>query len=258
MIESIVSGLYTIVSKVTDAIGIKGKIQKHMIQTYWNLRVVTLLLTLITITLLFIFAIPDTDNRLLSISAYYHTDLRDLFVGSLFSIGVMLVIYTGYTKSESILMTIGGIALIGVALCPTNINSQGVIENILHVFFAFLFFLSLAIFMYLSTRGDKGTLKILAKKLEIEKNKYKNLILRSLKFAYWLCAFTMIFCFMLLIGNEINLPLINSSERATLYLETVCIAFFGIFWGIKTVEIEYCKTDIKYDNDLDDDSDCPR
>ena len=75
-----------------------------------------------------------------SISSSYHTDARDVFVGFLFVIGVLLIAYKGHEHQlapgnhgkfwrrirrywakheEDIVSTIGGIAAIAAAVCPT-------------------------------------------------------------------------------------------------------------------------------------------
>jgi len=59
-----------------------------------------------------------------SISAYYHTSMRDWFVGTLCVIGVMLITYMigewRHAKSEFWISTIAGLGLLGVAFFPTE------------------------------------------------------------------------------------------------------------------------------------------
>lgn len=61
-----------------------------------------------------------------SVSDYYHTTMRDLFVGSLFAIGVFLISYKGYRRqdgewvSDDLVATIAGIAAFGVAIFPNE------------------------------------------------------------------------------------------------------------------------------------------
>lgn len=78
-----------------------------------------------------------------SISASYHTDARDVFVGFLFAIGVLLIGYKGHAykptgkkgefwyqvrklwakHQEDLISTVGGIAAIAAAVCPTACDS---------------------------------------------------------------------------------------------------------------------------------------
>ncbi|THD76889.1 DUF998 domain-containing protein [Thalassobius vesicularis] len=61
-----------------------------------------------------------------SVSDYYHTTMRDLFVGSLFAIGVFLISYKGHPLkngerlSDDLVATIAGIAAFGVAVFPNE------------------------------------------------------------------------------------------------------------------------------------------
>jgi len=65
-----------------------------------------------------------------SISDFYHTVLRDLFVGVLITMGVFLVSYQGYERkegepfSDNILATFAGIMAFGVALLPNETANQ--------------------------------------------------------------------------------------------------------------------------------------
>jgi O-antigen/teichoic acid export membrane protein len=61
-----------------------------------------------------------------SISDYYHTILRDLFVGIMFAIAIFLICYTGHrrgegeTVSDDWVTTVAGVAALGVAIFPNE------------------------------------------------------------------------------------------------------------------------------------------
>ncbi len=61
-----------------------------------------------------------------SVSDFFHTLSRDVYVGVLFSIGVFLFVYEGYdrqpdeTLADNWIATIAGISVIGVALFPNE------------------------------------------------------------------------------------------------------------------------------------------
>lgn len=59
-----------------------------------------------------------------SISAYYHTDMRDLMVGGLFAIGLALFIYKGFSFAEDWLLNAAGVLIIGVAYFPMDPSTQ--------------------------------------------------------------------------------------------------------------------------------------
>jgi hypothetical protein len=55
-----------------------------------------------------------------SMSGYYYTDMRNIFIGSLCALGVFLVAYNGYYNVDRWVTTIAGLGAIGVAFCPTK------------------------------------------------------------------------------------------------------------------------------------------
>ena len=99
-----------------------------------------------------------------SVSAYYHTGMGNVFVGTLCAIGVFFYAYKGYTKGRDKDNKVGnfaGICAIGVALFPTEpsggIDLPGTFTGSAHVVFAALLFLTLAYFsLVLFTRSHPG------------------------------------------------------------------------------------------------------
>lgn len=105
-----------------------------------------------------------TDERIEpSISDFYHTIYRDIFVGTMIAIGVFLFTYRGYRRDEGEwidddwLATIAGLAAIGLAMFPNESPSQQLatltqrmvgIENspAFHYASALIFFACLAAF----------------------------------------------------------------------------------------------------------------
>ena len=67
-----------------------------------------------------VFGIEIKDNM----SSYYHTPLRDVFVGSMCAIGIFLFCYRGYDWIESWTGNLGCLSALGVALCPLYANSD--------------------------------------------------------------------------------------------------------------------------------------
>jgi hypothetical protein len=92
-----------------------------------------------------------------SISSYYYTDMRNILVGSLCAIGVVLFCYK-YDRLDNVLSNIAGACAIAVALFPTageHPSRTGRIVGGVHVAAAVLFFLLLAYFcLFLFTRSD--------------------------------------------------------------------------------------------------------
>lgn len=55
-----------------------------------------------------------------SISAYYYTSMRDVFVGTLAAIGVFLFCYRGPDKQDNVVTNIAGLCAVGIGLFPTE------------------------------------------------------------------------------------------------------------------------------------------
>jgi cytochrome bd-type quinol oxidase subunit 1 len=72
-----------------------------------------------------------------SISDYYHTILRDVFVGTMMAIGLFLICYTGYRRegyervSDDWVTTLAGVFALGVALFPNEIpTGTNLVESV--------------------------------------------------------------------------------------------------------------------------------
>lgn len=91
--------------------------------------------------------IPFQDN----ISSYYHTPMRNVFVGTMCAIGVFLLCYRGYDWAENWTANIGCVAALGVALCPLDPGSDPLVQKsivgYLHSFAGGVFFLTLAFYL---------------------------------------------------------------------------------------------------------------
>ena len=93
-------------------------------------------------------ALVDRSGIHTSISAYYYSGMRNVFVGILCAIGVFLISYKGYTKAHDRWSTAAGVGSIGVALFPTTpafgaTTAQSIV-GIVHLCFATMFFVSVA------------------------------------------------------------------------------------------------------------------
>jgi hypothetical protein len=85
-----------------------------------------------------------------SISSYYYTDMRNVFVGSLCAIGVFLICYR-FNLVDDVLSTIAGVLAIAVALCPTapdNPTDNALMASRFHYIFAGGLFILLAVFCF--------------------------------------------------------------------------------------------------------------
>ena len=93
-----------------------------------------------------IFGIEIQDNM----SSYYHTALRDIFVGTLCAIGIFMLCYRGHDWVENWTANLSCLFALGVALFPLDADSdplhQRSIVGYLHSLFGGAFFLTLAFY----------------------------------------------------------------------------------------------------------------
>ncbi|HBE64950.1 MAG TPA: hypothetical protein DDX19_19790 [Rhodopirellula baltica] len=95
-----------------------------------------------------------------NMSSYYHTPLRDVFVGTLCAIGIFLFCYRGYDRIENWTANIGAVAAIGIALFPLDYGSDPLIQKsfvgYVHTFSGGVFFTTLAFYsLYHFPRDSK-------------------------------------------------------------------------------------------------------
>lgn len=157
-----------------------------------------------------------------SISSYYHTAMRNIFVGDLCAIAVFLISCKGYSRVDAMLGDLAGLWAVGVASFPTN--CYGFPETIiskLHAIFASLLFLELAIFclvLFTRTFPDR---RPTAQKL-IRNNVYR------------LCGYTIVICIVLSLVTSIpSVGRMIGWKNCLFWYESVAIFFFGVAWITK-------------------------
>lgn len=159
-----------------------------------------------------------------SISAYYYTGMRDVFVGSLFAIAVFLISYNMY-KYDYIAGRLAGAFAICVSIFPTtpvlNPSRGAEIVGKLHLGSAAAFFLILAYFsLFLFTKTNPL-------KTPTPKKLQRNVV-------YRVCGITILACLALMVVNQILQNRLSISQlHPLLWLESIAIAAFGISWLIK-------------------------
>ena len=203
----------------------KSNTQSSLVISYLILR---RLIGLLGIIMPFLVVIASRTSSIQpSISAYYYTDARNIFVGILFSIGSFLIAYQGYERSDQIAGWIAGIASIGVALFPTTPEGSTVAREILigriHLAFAATFFLTISyLLIKLFTKSVKYPITNPSK---LRRNRI-----------YKLCGYTMLTCIALIL---IFYTLLRTrfpslaNLNPVFWLETVAILAFGIAWLTK-------------------------
>jgi hypothetical protein len=93
-----------------------------------------------------------------SMSSYYYTDARNIFVGSLCAVGVFLICYR-YQHWDDVFATVAGLCAVGVAFdppVPPDPSALARVQGILHVVFAASFLVAMALMcLLLFTRSDQ-------------------------------------------------------------------------------------------------------
>ena len=153
-----------------------------------------------------------------SISAYYGTVSRDVFVGVLFVIALFLFAYRGYDRRDDIAGDLACVFALGVALFP--ITSQNALIRNVHFVSAALLFLVLAyfsIFLFTKTAKD-GTptpQKATRNKVYVSSGVIMLLCIALVPVAY------------ALVGEPTGVA------KPVFWLETIALSVFGVSWFIK-------------------------
>jgi hypothetical protein len=160
-----------------------------------------------------------------SISAYYYTDMRNVFEGSLCAIGVFLLSCRGYDRRDEIAGRLACAFAVGVALLPTTpyayATSRDRLVGGVHLSFAALLYLTLAYFslaLFTKTASDKHPTR---RKLR------RNTVYRVCGYAILACIFS--------IAVVAIPPVKLLTERLTpvFWLESIATVAFGVSWLTK-------------------------
>ena len=160
-----------------------------------------------------------------SISAYYHTAMRDIFVGTLFAIAIFLLFYKGYHSGDHRVSIWAGISALCVALFETDPPGTPVasLSDILHYISAVSFFLALIVFCFFLFTKTNPAVSPTGRKL------LRNRI-------YRICGFIMVACLLAIPLYSFwlkNLWPGLTAANPVFWLETVLLWAFGVSWMVK-------------------------
>jgi hypothetical protein len=105
-----------------------------------------------------------------SISGYYYTGMRNLFVGSLCAIGMFMLCCRGYDRKDEVAGMFSALCAVGVAFFPTrpegDATSSQRVEGTVHYIFAALLFSTLAYFCLALFRMSAANKTMTRKKVQ--------------------------------------------------------------------------------------------
>ncbi len=156
-----------------------------------------------------------------SISAYYYSPSRDVFVGTLCIIGMFLFSYKGYEPQDDRAGDIAGIAAVGVAFFPTTpsvvVRSSQEILGYLHLASAAILFLALAYFC----------LRLFVKTGDVALNNYR----RTCNKIYRVCGYIILASIALIV--IVSFTGFAAGLNPVFWLEAIAVVAFGVSWLVK-------------------------
>jgi hypothetical protein len=183
-----------------------------------------------------------------SISAYYHTVMRDVFVGVLFSIGFFLLTYNPrfydktYGKGDQYLGIVAGLAAIAAAWFPTSRDGwQAIIPpapyhegtyGVIHLVAAIVLFGSMIYFSYFLFTETTPRKKVRKGSAKDKRNK----VYRVMGRVMFVCVALIVIYF--LTGFEGVDPGLLERFPPVFFLEWAAIWAFGISWSVKGEALE--------------------
>lgn len=239
-----------------------GPLDGHILETYFYLRLGMAILAFVFPLLLWWggkFALGTPLQS--SMSAYYHTELRDVFVGILVAIGFFLMLYKGFSQREDWTLNFAGILAIGVAVFPMSPSKnlfpcnplcvadcmqysdnldrtfQPLIDSGLHGVCAVVFFVAI---FFVCAVFSKETVKT------IDNRKRRTMFTT----VYWILGTAMIlFPLSIWVVSKFGLFGVGACDnRAIFFIEGALVWVFAIFWGIKTWELKISQAEHVYLN----------
>lgn len=158
-----------------------------------------------------------------SVSGYYYSGMRDVYVGAMCAAGIFLLSYRGYDRNDATASVVGSVTAIGTALLPMTPPGGGDdadhIVGILHVVFAVGFFLTLAYYclaLFPRTDGVQPSVR------KLQRNRI-----------YRTTGLIILGCLALMAVFAWFLDAETAHLRPALWLESIATLAFGVAWLAK-------------------------
>ncbi|MEU5263462.1 hypothetical protein [Amycolatopsis sp. NPDC021455] len=195
-------------------------LRTYIAKTYFSLRFGMAAIAVLLPVFLLIFGPGDDFPKPDSISGYYHTPLRDGFVGALVTMGTFLVLYKIFSRRENWLLNIAGTSAILVAVLPCAVPDgrppAAYAFPHLHAIFAIITFVSIGLVAILCATGTVGLLP--AGKQNIFRIIYRTIGVLMIVLPGVVFVFDM--------AGWVNL----------FWVEAAGLWVFGAYWFVKTFE----------------------
>lgn len=205
--------------------------------TYRTMRRAIGILGMALPAILFIWSVILCGGNFLldSISAYYHTNMRDVFAGTLCAVSLFLFAYHGYDKWDFIAFKVAALGALGVAFFPAFIKSPinpwvhimpnvSNLTNTVHYISAAIFFVTLAaVSLFLFTKSSTGF-------------RFRGLERRKLtrNIIYIVCGIIILLCCIsMLILGLINEDAGIFAIEPVFWVETIALFAFATSWLVK-------------------------
>jgi len=215
------------------------ELQRHITQTYVNLRTGTAIMGLAFPLVLWIAGKLLAELPLQSsMSDYYHTRIGSVFVGILFAIGSFLYLYRGFSSGENIALNFAGIFAIGIAVFPTASSDPNLVRSdlfsltslapytaYLHGVCAVSFFLAVA---YVGIFRAEESLRLIDNPAVATAYRRIYVMLSVLMIAVPVVAAGMAYFQQQLFGKETSV--------VVFFLEAGAVWVFSAYWLVKTWE----------------------
>ena len=162
----------------------------------------------------------DGEVVLSSISQYYHSPMRDVFVGGLLSIASFLFFYSGYGKADRMVGIVAGIFALGVVFFPTS-PSTDPDGGAMHGVFAISLFVTLALISIFDfPRKRPGTHKQITDTLQV------------------ICGLMILGC-VIAVGLYYGTRGFAKSEGCFVFItESIALIAFGVSWFTEGLDLK--------------------
>ena len=193
-----------------------------------------------------------------SMSGYYYTHMRNVFVGALCALGIFLIAYDGYDEVDRWVTNAAGICAIGVAFCPTKppvcpphvpvcaapsvlrLSTGQQVTGVLHLIFAVATFIALALMALRFAKTEKtppgvntaGRIRHalgFAKPADGEQQPRT----RWLKVVYRACGLTILSCVVLAALLNLLPASVQANAPWLFIFEALAVFAFGVSWFVK-------------------------